>query len=173
LCAQIIWKNVFCHSTDEYYAKFEYCELRENKTDNMKALFLYLRLLKVPITNLKFQLTFSLKTMKTPIKFNTTWDVCEFMANGKRAKSLKKFYHMISDFTNVNHTCPYEHDMFVKDLGSVESIVNIPLIKGLVNFRTALISDEKVRIIVEGVAIYQGRDENGKQVEKEKRKTNN
>ncbi|KAI8128923.1 hypothetical protein CVS40_1779 [Lucilia cuprina] len=170
--AQITWKNILCHSTDENYAKFESCEIRENRADNMKELFLYIRMLKVPLTNLKFQLAFSLKTFRTPIIFNTTWDVCEFMANRKRYKSLGKIYHIISNFTNVNHTCPYNHDMFIKDLGPVESIVNIPLIKGLVNFRTALISDEKVRIIIEGVAIYQGRDGNRIQVDKNKRNKN-
>lgn len=39
---------------------------------------------------------------------NKTFDICAFFKNRKEALYLNILYKLIEDYTNVNHTCPYE-----------------------------------------------------------------
>lgn len=100
-------KNVNCQTVDNNFCRFEICKASPD-SDGSKEYNIFIRLLKLPITNCKLQ--FELKPLtlsNVPMLFNATYDACQFMKNRKRFRVLNRFYNAIQPFVNVNHTCPY------------------------------------------------------------------
>ncbi|XP_075157497.1 uncharacterized protein LOC142230754 [Haematobia irritans] len=51
-----------------------------------------------------------------PFMYNDTMEFCGFIKNPNRYMFWKILVQEMIQFTNVNHTCPYEGDIIVKDL---------------------------------------------------------
>lgn len=45
-----------------------------------------------------------------PFFIDMTIDACKFM-NSRRDPIMNIFYRLISDYSNINHTCPYDVSM--------------------------------------------------------------
>ncbi|XP_075167435.1 uncharacterized protein LOC142239534 [Haematobia irritans] len=83
-------------------------------TDAWKPqLSFYLKLFQLPVTNCLVHIEFHYITKygQHIVPLNSTWDACAFMANRKRFKTFQRVYDMIGQYTNVNHSCPYKHDI--------------------------------------------------------------
>ncbi|KRF98626.1 uncharacterized protein Dwil_GK28319 [Drosophila willistoni] len=49
-----------------------------------------------------------------PTLYNFTADACKFMASKTKNPLYNYFYGFIAGYTNMNHTCPYDHDLIVE-----------------------------------------------------------
>lgn len=98
-------KRIYCEANDEKFLEFISC------SNNGGILSLYTKLLQIPVTNCLLQMEFSSITA-SPLKFNTTWNACDFMKNPRRFRALSVFYDIIGRFSNLNHSCPYDVSTF-------------------------------------------------------------
>ncbi|XP_075160390.1 uncharacterized protein LOC142233378 [Haematobia irritans] len=50
-----------------------------------------------------------------PFLYNSTMDFCDFLKNRKRYPFVKIYWDTVLQNTNLNHTCPYNHDIIVRN----------------------------------------------------------
>ncbi|KPU76191.1 uncharacterized protein Dana_GF27563 [Drosophila ananassae] len=51
-----------------------------------------------------------------PFLYNVTIDGCKFLKNPCSSPQTKYFYDFYKDFSNMNHSCPYNHDLVVENM---------------------------------------------------------
>ncbi|KNC31350.1 hypothetical protein FF38_02847, partial [Lucilia cuprina] len=51
-----------------------------------------------------------------PFLYNTTVDLCKFLKNGNKFLFWKIVYNVMKPFTNLNHSCPINHDIILDNL---------------------------------------------------------
>ncbi|XP_033241757.1 uncharacterized protein [Drosophila pseudoobscura] len=119
--SKLEFTNVKCTSLDENFTKFEYCYLKSiNRT--YKYLSLRANLLNTPVTKIKLNFSlFKRFSGYRPFLYNMTVDSCRFLANTKSYPIPAFFYGLFSNFSNMNHTCPYDHDLIIDKL-SIASV---------------------------------------------------
>ncbi|XP_032574830.1 uncharacterized protein LOC116801138 isoform X1 [Drosophila sechellia] len=103
--------NVQCESLDKDFALFEYCFLKSvNRT--YKYVSIKVNLLKTPITKIKirFGLYKRLNGYK-PFLYNMTFDACRFLNSPNPNPVASYFYSWFKDYSNTNHSCPFDHDI--------------------------------------------------------------
>ncbi|XP_054089689.1 uncharacterized protein LOC128922610 isoform X2 [Zeugodacus cucurbitae] len=126
---QIIWRselarvsgkmdftNIKCDAMDKTYNSIKYCYIRSvNRT------FKYLSAAnhfhsKEPITNISVGVAVLKRANGyKPFLYNVTVDSCKFLRTG--GNPLLRFLHsLFHKYSNINHTCPYNHDIEVNVL---------------------------------------------------------
>ncbi|XP_075162662.1 uncharacterized protein LOC142235296 [Haematobia irritans] len=66
-----------------------------------------------------------------PYFVEATLNFCDFLKDHKNQIPWSIFYQRLLVFTNMNHTCPYNHDLILKDFKIVIGDFNlVPLPKG-------------------------------------------
>ncbi|XP_043650160.1 uncharacterized protein LOC122618091 [Drosophila teissieri] len=125
--------NIKCGTKDPKFAHFKSCYIKAvNRTH--KYVDVYVNLYKLPIDNV----TISFKVMRhdhgyKPFFIDYTFDGCKFLRNQKHP-ILKLFYKIYQGSSNINHTCPFDHDIIVDHLwtGNIESdfLKYLPMING-------------------------------------------
>ncbi|XP_017036073.1 uncharacterized protein [Drosophila kikkawai] len=116
ISAKFEFTNIKCETFSPTFNDFEYCFLKSvNRT--YKYASLRARLHQVPITKIKvhFVLYQRLNGYK-PFLYNMTVDACKFLKNRKRYPVVKFFYEIVEAYSNINHTCPYSHDVIFDKL---------------------------------------------------------
>ncbi|KPU72870.1 uncharacterized protein Dana_GF28102 [Drosophila ananassae] len=108
--------NIKCTSPDLEHVSFDYCYLKSvNRT--YKYLSLKGIMYKKPVSNVK--VTFALLKKFSgykPFLYNITVDACKSLRNPNANPVFAFFYGFYHDFSNLNHTCPYNHDVIVEKL---------------------------------------------------------
>ncbi|XP_043068538.1 uncharacterized protein [Drosophila bipectinata] len=110
------FRNIICTSLDKTFSDFEYCFLKSiNRT--YKYFSLKVNLFKVPVTKVKvnFALYKRFNGYK-PFLYNMTLDACKFQQNPKGNPVALYFYEFIIEVSNMNHSCPYDHDLVLEKL---------------------------------------------------------
>ncbi|XP_016959689.1 uncharacterized protein LOC108031000 [Drosophila biarmipes] len=143
--------NFQCKSLDKEVADFEYCILKSiNRTS--KYVSAKLKVFKLPIKSLK--VNFGLHQLVNgyrPFLYNVTVDGCKFIKNQKSNPVAKFFYDLIKNISNLNHSCPYYHDIIVDKFSS--DIVNcripkvLPFPTGNYMFEVYWTANERYRAI--------------------------
>ncbi|XP_013104020.2 uncharacterized protein LOC106084692 [Stomoxys calcitrans] len=108
-----------------------------------------LSLQSLPLTNLNLRIAVGLYG-STQIKvLNATFDICDFLKSRKSNKALGRLYQYIAPYTNLNHRCPYKHDIYIKNLSlsSRESFLSV--FNGDIVTRIEATTDEKKRVAIE------------------------
>ncbi|XP_034665106.1 uncharacterized protein LOC117899298 [Drosophila subobscura] len=108
--------NVNCTSLDENFTEIEYCYLKSiNRT--YKYFSARVTLFQVPVTNIKVNLAL-LKRLNgyKPFLYNYTVDACRFLKNPKSKPVINYFYEFFRPWSNMNHSCPFNHDLVVDKL---------------------------------------------------------
>ncbi|EDX09197.1 uncharacterized protein Dsimw501_GD13270, isoform A [Drosophila simulans] len=103
--------NLHCESLDKDFALFEYCFLKSvNRT--YKYVSIKVNLLRTPITKIKvrFGLYKRLNGYK-PFLYNMTLDACRFLNSPNPNPVASYFYSWFKDYSNTNHSCPFDHDI--------------------------------------------------------------
>ncbi|XP_065359834.1 uncharacterized protein LOC135953771 [Calliphora vicina] len=75
-----------------------------------------------------------------PYLYNVTADFCKVMKNVKRFHLINMIVGLLSSNSNVNHTCPFNHDIIMRDMVLRRDIFErFPVTKGdyLLNIRVA------------------------------------
>ncbi|XP_016958186.1 uncharacterized protein LOC108030080 [Drosophila biarmipes] len=115
------FKNIKCEAVDKEFCTFEYCHMKSvNRT--YKYISLRAKLFKLPVTNAKVNgaLYQRLNGYK-PFLYNITVDCCLFLKNQKSNPVASFFYDSFKGFSNLNHSCPYNHDIVLDKL-TAESV---------------------------------------------------
>ncbi|XP_059221397.1 uncharacterized protein LOC106094117 [Stomoxys calcitrans] len=108
--------NLKCLDHDVNFSRFEVCRLkvigRGVVTLNIKV-----ALYKTPVTNSTLNIALYKKANGfKPFLYNYTVDLCAFFANRKRYPVVKVLMELFVNNSNINHTCPYNDALMIKDL---------------------------------------------------------
>ncbi|KAH8384231.1 hypothetical protein KR200_003637, partial [Drosophila serrata] len=108
--------NIKCTSFDKKYNDFEYCRLK-SVNRSFKYMSLKVNLYKVPITKVKVNFAM-LKRYSgyKPFLYNITVDACKILKHPKSNPIFGFFHGLFKKHSNMNHTCPYDHDLVVDKL---------------------------------------------------------
>ncbi|KQS43573.1 uncharacterized protein LOC6543825 [Drosophila erecta] len=105
--------NAQCESLDKDFALFESCFLK-SVNRSYKYLSLKVKLLKLPITKVKVRIgLYKRVNGYLPFLYNMTVDACRFLKSSNPNPIALYFYTFFKDYSNMNHTCPYNHDIVV------------------------------------------------------------
>ncbi|KAH8339403.1 hypothetical protein KR074_004502, partial [Drosophila pseudoananassae] len=118
ISSKIEFTNVKCVSLDKDFCDFDYCYLKSiNRT--YKYLSLKVKLYKVPITNVSVNFSFMKRSNGyKPFLYNITADACQFLKNPKSNPVLGYMHGLFKSYSNMNHTCPFVHDIVVEKLST-------------------------------------------------------
>ncbi|KAH8390985.1 hypothetical protein KR215_003323 [Drosophila sulfurigaster] len=121
-----------CQVVDPTFCQFENCVLKAKSRD-FKELSMVVRLLQIPVDNITINVEIFRRSYTTQILFQTVIDGCKFLTNKRRnpiAIAIYRFFRM-DEFTNINHSCPYNHDLVVDHLPFDKSLnLRLPIGKG-------------------------------------------
>ncbi|CAD7006276.1 unnamed protein product [Ceratitis capitata] len=114
--SSIKFTNLECVPLDKPFADFHHCKLKALSRDKV-ALSLRVNLFQVPVNNVSLNLQFYKKFNGfRPFLFNITTDFCQFLRHKKRVLFLDIIFKFLEEASNINHTCPYGHDIIVDRL---------------------------------------------------------
>ncbi|XP_017077345.1 uncharacterized protein LOC108112106 [Drosophila eugracilis] len=105
--------NFKCESMDKNFSDFEYCFLKSvNRT--YKYISGKLKLFQIPLNHAKGNFgLYQFANGYKPFLYNITVDACKFLKNQKSNPVAAYLYNFVKDYSNMNHTCPYSHDLVV------------------------------------------------------------
>ncbi|XP_075167432.1 uncharacterized protein LOC142239531 [Haematobia irritans] len=139
--------DMVCTTIDKTFSHFNHCLLEPDGSG--KSLSLEVNIKKLPLTNLFMQMEFSRLEMRTTVAIlNNTWDVCKFLNSINKYRALRIFYDIMKDYSNINHSCPYTHDIRVVKFSPKVDSFPIPLPAGKYKLKNTYIVDAKNRLSV-------------------------
>nr|NP_001036537.1 uncharacterized protein Dmel_CG33632 [Drosophila melanogaster]ABI31087.1 uncharacterized protein Dmel_CG33632 [Drosophila melanogaster] len=108
--------NVQCETLDKDFSLFEYCYL-QSVNRSYKYVSLKVKLLKIPVTKIKVQFgLYKRLNGYKPFLYNMTLDGCRFLKSRNPNPIALYFYNLFKDYSNINHTCPYNHDLVLDEM---------------------------------------------------------
>ncbi|KAH8363456.1 hypothetical protein KR084_010649, partial [Drosophila pseudotakahashii] len=112
------YTNIKCHSLDTRFTTFDYCYIKPiNRT--YKYIFFKAKLLQTPVTKVKINFAvYKRVNGYLPFLYNITVDSCRFLKNTTSQPIAKFFYELLKSHSNMNHTCPYDHDIIIDKLST-------------------------------------------------------
>ncbi|XP_061401760.1 uncharacterized protein LOC133337555 [Musca vetustissima] len=108
--------NIQCLSLDKEFTTVAQCSLKMIKR-NVVALNIHCRLHKVPVDKVTVNVALYKRSNGfQPFLINATGDLCKFFANRKKNQIFMILAQYFLRNSNVNHSCPYDHDIIVHNL---------------------------------------------------------
>ncbi|XP_051859480.1 uncharacterized protein LOC117568019 isoform X3 [Drosophila albomicans] len=116
-----------CQVVDPMFCRFENCVLKAKSRD-FKELSMVVRLLQIPVDNITLRVEFFRRSYTSQSILQFEIDGCQYWRNKRRNPIAKTLYMLfrLENFTNVNHSCPYNHDIIV-DRMQINRNLNMPL----------------------------------------------
>ncbi|XP_039149212.2 uncharacterized protein LOC6736799, partial [Drosophila simulans] len=115
--SRVEFTNIKCTSLDPEFAHVEHCYLKSVNRTYKYLSIRYLNLLQKPVSRIKVNgATFKRYNGYKPSLYNFTVDGCKFIKNPKSNPVAHYIYRLFKDFSNVNHTCPFNDDPIVEKL---------------------------------------------------------
>ncbi|XP_034665255.1 uncharacterized protein LOC117899382 [Drosophila subobscura] len=113
ISSEVEFTNIKCTSLDKEFNDFEYCHLK-SVNRSYKYVSVKVKLYKVPITKVKVNFAL-LKRFSgyEPFLYNITVDACKALRNSKSNPMFFFFHEIFRSHSNMNHTCPFDHDLAV------------------------------------------------------------
>ncbi|XP_060653256.1 uncharacterized protein LOC132789334 [Drosophila nasuta] len=107
-----------CRVVDPSFCYYERCVIKAISR-NVKEFNVVVRLLQKPVNNVtvRLEIVRRLAASTQPI-YQFEIDGCQFMVSKRRnpfAKAIFKFLR-IESFSNLNHSCPFDHDIIISHL---------------------------------------------------------
>ncbi|XP_039967444.1 uncharacterized protein LOC126762379 [Bactrocera neohumeralis] len=129
--AYMKFTNLKCENYDKSFMNFRKCDLKA-LSRNKVALTMDIQLFQLPIRNFSVNLDVYKKANGyRPFLFNITTNFCQFFKNKKRLPFGKLIMDILEIYSNINHSCPYNHDFIVKDLVlQTEQLQSLPVPTG-------------------------------------------
>ncbi|XP_017065643.2 uncharacterized protein LOC108104211 [Drosophila eugracilis] len=108
--------NFVCKSYDPQFGEFEYCYLKSINR-SYKYISGRFKPKSLPISKLKVNVALWKRfNGYKPFMYNITFDVCLFLNNRKPNPVIKFIHDSHSNFSNLNHSCPLNHDIILEKL---------------------------------------------------------
>ncbi|XP_037722444.1 uncharacterized protein LOC119555236 [Drosophila subpulchrella] len=118
LCSELVnggfqLQNVVCESFDPSISEFSRCEMKIVQR-GVSAFYMIWKWYKKPINNFNVNLSFHKKSNGyLPFLFNQTLDYCYYMRNPKAHPLIYMMHKPFLPVSNINHSCPYDHDVII------------------------------------------------------------
>ncbi|XP_069968059.1 uncharacterized protein [Bactrocera oleae] len=149
--AYIKFTNLKCVAYDKLFADFRQCRLKV-LSRNAVAVSLHVQLFQVPVNNVTVNLDVYKKANGyRPFMFNITADFCQFLKNKKRIPFGKLLMDTVEIYSNINHTCPFDHDIIAKDMvlkSEQMQLLPVPMGDYMLRISVAAYKDYKATIKV-------------------------
>ncbi|XP_059221457.1 uncharacterized protein LOC131996047 [Stomoxys calcitrans] len=137
-------RSARCDTQDPEAARFDLCQLTPDSV-HVPRLFVTIRLLKVPVTSIKMGIMIGFASIQSMPLIDNTWDLCAYLAEPKRFKSFGRLFEYLAPFSNINHTCPYNHDIYVTNFTITRRAI-MPLPNGRYAINTTYVLNKKSQI---------------------------
>ncbi|KAH8257480.1 hypothetical protein KR038_010482, partial [Drosophila bunnanda] len=113
--AHVSFTNLKCESHDMKYSQFETCQIKAvNRTH--KYIDIYVKLKVVPVE----KVIIKIEPMRydngyNPFLLGMTFDMCKYLKNptARSMVILREVHATFLNASNMNHTCPYDHDVVI------------------------------------------------------------
>ncbi|EDV52218.2 uncharacterized protein LOC6544813 [Drosophila erecta] len=106
----VSFTNLNCSSHNSDFLTFPTCHIKAvNRTH--KYISIHAKMHQLPI----FDARVSFCLIEIPFFFDLSYDACQFMKNQKNI-FINTLYKTFQRNSNMNHTCPYNHDIIVDKL---------------------------------------------------------
>uniref|UniRef100_A0A1I8MEU0 Uncharacterized protein n=1 Tax=Musca domestica TaxID=7370 RepID=A0A1I8MEU0_MUSDO len=109
----VIIKKIECKIIDPDFVDFPVCEVMANGKKSSVSVTAHIR--QLPVSSVSLNVVLQPLYGKNLAMLNATWDACAFMKNRKRNRALNRLFKYLAPYTNVNHSCPYNHDIIVRN----------------------------------------------------------
>ncbi|XP_023158871.1 uncharacterized protein LOC101450628, partial [Ceratitis capitata] len=131
IAAYIKFTNIKCIALDKSFVAFPQCELKA-LSRNQAALSMITKLSQLPVENIILNLDlYKRANGYRPFMYNLTMDFCQFMRNKKRIPFVKLLMDTLELYSNLNHSCPFDHNIIIKDMVlKAESMKYLPAPNG-------------------------------------------
>ncbi|XP_062133081.1 uncharacterized protein LOC133843499 isoform X2 [Drosophila sulfurigaster albostrigata] len=146
--------NIMCKSYNKTFGEFETCRLNVLGR-GVIGVQLHLKLYIVPINTVSSNLSVLRRYNGfKPFMYNTTLDFCKFAKQSKKLSFEKLVLDAIATKSNLNHTCPYTHDIIVNNLVFNDNFLqSLPLPQGEYKIQMLFGSDNIWRVQVDIVIL--------------------
>ncbi|XP_022221547.2 uncharacterized protein LOC111073519 [Drosophila obscura] len=115
VASRLEFKNIKCTNLDRKFSEFEECYLKaQNRTYKYMSIKVILH--QKPVT--QFKVNFELYKRSNglqPISYNTTLDGCKEFSSARNPVTTF-FLGLFQTYSNINHSCPYNHDLILHKL---------------------------------------------------------
>ncbi|KAM7356660.1 uncharacterized protein ACRADG_002312 [Cochliomyia hominivorax] len=110
--------NITCNSLNLNYIKFTKCQLNSNNEDKIRMINIYGKLMVKSLNNIMINAKLFRKVNKAyrPFLYNDVIDFCGFQKSSKLSIFWNIVLQEMMKYSNINHTCPYEHDIIIENL---------------------------------------------------------
>ncbi|XP_058987626.1 uncharacterized protein LOC131806848 [Musca domestica] len=134
--ANVRFTNLKCNSLDPTFSIVEKCNLKLIRRGTV-GLNVTVKLLKTPVSSVSVNVAFFKKSNGyQPYLYNTSADFCNFLKQRQKYPILQVLANYMLHRTNINHTCPFDHDIIAENLVLNENIFKLlPLGNGEYMFR--------------------------------------
>ncbi|XP_039229817.1 uncharacterized protein LOC6535097 [Drosophila yakuba] len=111
----VTFTNLNCSSHDLDFMSFPTCRIKAvNRTH--KYISIYAKINQLPIVEVRVNVKYKrFDNGYKPFFFDLSYDGCHFLKNQKNI-FVKTLYKTFQRSSNMNHTCPYNHDIIVDKL---------------------------------------------------------
>uniref|UniRef100_A0A1I8PQI8 MD-2-related lipid-recognition domain-containing protein n=1 Tax=Stomoxys calcitrans TaxID=35570 RepID=A0A1I8PQI8_STOCA len=134
--AAVRFTNWKCTSFDESYVTFPICILKVVRRGVISA-NVYAAIHKSNLNNVSVNLgLYKKENGYRPFLYNITLDFCKFIKTRKSFPFFRMFFDTFRKNSNINHSCPYNHDIIVENYTlSDEMFKLLPLPEGEYMFK--------------------------------------
>ncbi|XP_017071943.1 uncharacterized protein LOC108108401 [Drosophila eugracilis] len=108
--------NIKCECYDRSFCDFSQCELKVLGRGEV-GVFIHAKMHQLPLKKVLLNLSLFRKfSGYRPFMYNVTVDFCDYIRNPKRFPWFGIVHDAMVNFTNANHSCPYNHDIIVSKM---------------------------------------------------------
>ncbi|XP_017061674.1 uncharacterized protein LOC108101733 [Drosophila ficusphila] len=145
--------NLKCESFDKSFMDFPECRLKVLGR-GIIAGNVHIKLLKLPINKIFVRFVVYRKLNGYhPFLFNISKELCRAIKHPNRLDVFYYFYHAFLPYSNLNHTCPYTNDVFIKNCTLRDSMfAKVPLPKG--SYKLTLETDDGILNWISIISIF-------------------
>uniref|UniRef100_A0A1I8PEX6 Uncharacterized protein n=1 Tax=Stomoxys calcitrans TaxID=35570 RepID=A0A1I8PEX6_STOCA len=116
IAKSVRFTNFKCNSLDLEFSTFSECSLKMIRR-NVVGLNMTCHLHKAPVNNVSVNFSIYKKSNGyVPFMLNVSTDFCKFTKNRDRQPLFKILAEFLLRNTNINHSCPFDHDLIARNL---------------------------------------------------------
>ncbi|XP_075162661.1 uncharacterized protein LOC142235295 [Haematobia irritans] len=148
--ASVVITDIKCENFDHTYFKIKNCSLAGD-SGNTRVINGCIQPLKTT-DNIWIKLVLMRKVRKSyqPFFLETTVNFCGFLKDHKHQIPWGIIYDRITVYTNINHSCPYNHDMILKDFKiNTDDFAFVPLPNGQYTFVMKVLDGKILKLKVQ------------------------
>ncbi|EDW73497.1 uncharacterized protein Dwil_GK17574 [Drosophila willistoni] len=106
-------RYVDCQTYNSSYVEFTRCEMKLVRR-GIAAFYMNAKLKQIPVNSAGINLALHKKSNGyQPFLFNQSLDYCYYMRNPRDYPFIHSFHKTFMSISNINHSCPYDHDLKV------------------------------------------------------------